>query len=80
MDVYLQATWDASFRIMDAERLPGDRPLPQGANDVPNTGVQVWCVEIPPGNHTMAVIFAPRWSPDAHFTMPSLVSLSNWVL
>jgi len=70
----------AVFKVMDAARLVNDPPLPLDEADDLNIGVGVLCVDILPGQHTVAVLFSPRWNVGKEVLMPPLIPLSGWNL
>lgn len=78
--IILQSPAIATFRVMDAIRLPSDPRPPPGETDDPNPGVLVLCVDILPGHHTVAVIFVPMWDNEKELDAPPLVQLSSWNL
>jgi hypothetical protein len=46
---------------MDAVRSSELAPLPLGEQDDPNPDVRVLCVDVPPGNQDLSILFSPRW-------------------
>lgn len=78
--VTLQSPPDAVFRVLDAVRLPTDPGLPDGGTDDANTATRVLAVDMPPGTHTVAVMFSPLWTEDQVAKLPSIVPLDQWTL
>ncbi|KAK2056644.1 hypothetical protein LY76DRAFT_517984 [Colletotrichum caudatum] len=79
LDVVLQSPVNATFRTL--------KPISQGSSrstvnvtDMPNTGVSVLAIEVPPGNSTVAVILSPRWREDWKFQLSKHVPLKEWTL
>jgi hypothetical protein len=48
--------------------------------DLPNLAVNVLVIDIPPGTHTVVVIFSPLWDPGSRMAITPLVPLDEWAL
>jgi hypothetical protein len=80
LDIILQSPETAIFRTLQPYRLPGDPPLPENETDMPNLGVSVLTIDIPPGSETIAVVFSPMWGHTWKTMVPPLVALERWSL
>lgn len=72
----------AAFSTMQPIRLDTDPPLPQGETDMPNPGVTVVTIQLPPGTYSLQVLFNPQWPgmSASDFVTPPSVPLSQWSL
>lgn len=71
---------DLRFTTLQAVRAADDAPLPDGGSDLPNTGVTVLAIDVPPGNQTVSVTLTPLWANDTSISTPKLVPLNSWSL
>jgi hypothetical protein len=82
MEVYIVSPPKASFKTVKPIRNLHDPPLPEGEEDLPNTGISVLAVDIPSGNHTVAIIFSPVWdsSGEKSLKLSNPIPLEQWSL
>lgn len=80
LDITLQSPTTAQFGIQKATRSEYAPPLPQGVYDQDNGRVSVLTIDLQPGSHTVAVIFAPVVKGDVSAPMPEIVPLEQWTL
>ncbi|KAK3986376.1 chondroitin AC/alginate lyase [Cladorrhinum sp. PSN332] len=76
LDLVLVSPSTAFFHAAEAVRSK-HRP-PQ--NDLPNPGVGVLAIDLPPGNSTVAVLFCPRYEQGLDCSVSSLAPLDSWAL
>jgi len=69
-----------SFETMAATRLPGDPPLPADQVDQPNPGVTVVVINVPAGQTSIQVLFAPQWdgAGTTTSTTPPNIPVASW--
>lgn len=79
MVIVLQSPTTATFHTVAASR-QHDHPNPNGSTDLPNAGVSVLAIEVPPGASTVIVVFCPAWDEETDTRLPHAIPLAEWTL
>jgi hypothetical protein len=80
LHVFLQSSSGAAFYATTATRQAPEPQLSEGETDDPNEGVTVLAIDIPDGNQTISVIFAPALEENSlqDQMLPSMTRLDEW--
>lgn len=81
LQLNLQSPATACFQIVEPVRLDSDPALPDGEQDLPNTGVRVLAINVETGNQTVIVVFSPLANSSRRSEkLPRVVPLRDWSL